>query len=1491
MPRRLVAWLAGAALLAPLAVAGGPLPAAASSPAAATGSPADARTAAPVDPPVARALASKGASDLWVVLDERADLRAAAAVDDWTERGEAVVEALQATARSSQGPVLAALSDGGVRHTAFWASNRVLVHDADEALTARLSGLDGVARIAATQVLELPEPVGPAEPAGPPDPTGAPGTLAVEWGVAAVNADDVWTGFGVRGEGLVVGSIDSGVQFDHPALAASYRGASGPGAVEHDHHWFDPSGTCGPPTAAPCDNNGHGTHTMGTMVGEAGDDQIGVAPGARWVAAKGCETNGCSDASLLASGQWMLAPTDRAGEDPRPDLRPHVVNNSWGAGNGAEVDPWYDDVIRAWTASGIFGVFSNGNEGPGCDTTGSPADSVHAFGVGGFRSDGGVYTSSSRGPGQPGLIRPNLSAPAVDVRSSLPGNGYGTASGTSMAAPHVSGTVALMWSAAPALTGDVQATRELLAATAVDTDDTTCGGTPGNNNVWGEGKLDALAAVEASPRGPTGTLSGTVTDADGDPVAGARVSTDGEVQRSTTTDEDGTWSLRLPVGERTVTFTAFGYAPASRTVTVTEDATTTVDVVLDAAPVHEVRGTVRDERGEPVAGAQVALVGTPVAPVTSGGDGAWSLGDVPEGRYRLTASGTQCTADVVRELVVDGPQDVQVVLPDRTDAFGHRCTTEPAQWVDTDTVLPLTGDDATTPLATPFPVTLYGETHHMLWVSTNGHLNVLGPVAAFSNGTLPSATEPNGAVYAFWDDLVVDDQASVRTGTSGQAPDRVLVVEWRDATFFGDGETRVDAQVRLHESGEVVLAWRGIDPGSARERGSSATVGIEDRTGTDALQYSADEPVLEDGVAVRFTPPPSGVVQGTVTDAVDGGPVAGTTVTLTGAGGAERETVTGADGAYRVTVPVGSWTLRAEAPRYEPAERQVQVADGDVVTVDLALRTAAVEVDPGRLSWLLAAGERAEATVTVRNPGLLPLRVEVSESGGAAVPAHEPAGALAARAGELDLEARTARVGGASSAPAAPSASASAAPSAGQDPRTHAPGDVIASWPATGLSTPWGLGRADGVWVSDADTGGDVEFTVDGTPTGRTLDPPWASTWNADLAHDTRRDRVCQVAVGGDNGIHCWDPATGQEDDVLTGPWSAVSQRGVAYRADDDTFYVGGWNEDVVYHVAGPSHAEPGAVLSSCSAPLALAGLAWNPTAQVLWAATSSEGNLLHRLDPDDCTSLGTLGFPEATPYSGAGLDLDPNGDLWLVSQSSGTVYRVDSGLPVDLDVPWLAVEPREATVPPGGTVELEVAVDTTGLAAGVYRAELVLRTDAGRRPQVRVPVELVVSGSWTSVNAGGGEEVAADGRTWVADREHTEGGFGWLGRSTTATERTAQIGGTDDDALFRDQRQGMDAYRFDDLPAGTYEVRLGFAELLTRPRTDWRRFDVRVDGQWALVGYDVAAQVGGRHADVHVFRAEVEEDGGSLVVEFLDRRGYRPAIVSTVEVVHRPDL
>jgi subtilisin family serine protease len=449
-----------------------------------------------IEADLAAELAGGGESTFFVYLSERADLsqapvHTAQGTVDRAANTAWVFEELTSVAEASQADLQAALDRQGVEYESFWISNAVKV-TGDEALAHRLARHPDVSHLEADRTYHIIEPVERVAA------DGDNSIASVEWGVANINADDVWAEFGATGQGIVVASIDTGVRYTHSALVDQYRGNLGGGNFDHNYNWHDPQGS-----SAPNDPNDHGTHVTGTMVGDdGGSNQIGVAPGAQWVAAQGCGTFGCSSSDLLSSGQWMVAPTDLNGNNPDPSMAPHIVNNSWGGGSG---DTWYQDTINSWVNAGIFPMFAIGNSGSSCNTANSPGDNIPAYGVGAYDSGNTIANFSSRGySGVDGTtIKPNASAPGVSVRSATAGgdSAYGSFSGTSMASPHAAGLVALVWSAAPDFVGDIDATRALLDGTARSTSDLQCGGTADNNNVYGQGRVDAHAAVNEASDG------------------------------------------------------------------------------------------------------------------------------------------------------------------------------------------------------------------------------------------------------------------------------------------------------------------------------------------------------------------------------------------------------------------------------------------------------------------------------------------------------------------------------------------------------------------------------------------------------------------------------------------------------------------------------------------------------------------------------------------------------------------------------------------------------------------------------------------------------------------------------------------------------------------------------------------------------------------------------------------------------------------------------
>ena len=318
----------------------------------------------------------------------------------------------------------------------------------------------------------------------------------VQWNVSMIGAERVWEEFGVRGEGIVIGQSDSGADVNHPELKETYRGNTG----ADDYNWFDPWN--GRPS--PYDEGGHGTHTLGTIVGQNG---IGIAPGATWFACANLNRNLANPALYLDCMQFMLAPFPQGGDplsDGDPTLAADVLNNSWGCPELEGCDP--NALLAAANHlrdAGIFVVVSTGNDGPACSTVDAPLslyDSV--FSVGAVDQSGTIAFFSSRGPvtaDGSGRMKPDIAAPGVDVYSSLPGGAYGFNSGTSMAGPHVAGAVALLWSADPRLIGDIDRTEQLLIQAADPyTGSTEIGCFTGDipNAAYGYGVLDVYEAVQ-----------------------------------------------------------------------------------------------------------------------------------------------------------------------------------------------------------------------------------------------------------------------------------------------------------------------------------------------------------------------------------------------------------------------------------------------------------------------------------------------------------------------------------------------------------------------------------------------------------------------------------------------------------------------------------------------------------------------------------------------------------------------------------------------------------------------------------------------------------------------------------------------------------------------------------------------------------------------------------------------------------------------------------
>lgn len=471
--------------------------------------------AAPIEPAVQAQMRDGAVLEALVVLPDQAPpaLAPLAATADYRLRRRMLVDALRTRAERQQAGVRAWLDARGADYRPYWIANLIWVRIGAADL-AVLAARGDVARIAANPRLDARLPHAAAART-------SAALDTVGWGVDKINAPQVWAA-GFDGQGIVIGGEDTGYQWDHPALQPHYRGWDG-STAEHAYNWHDAihdavNNPCGNDAPAPCDDYGHGTHTAGTFAGGDAADPIGVAPGARWIGCRNMDAGNGTPARYIECMQWMLAPTDAAGQHGNPDLAPDVVSNSWtcpiseGCTTGGEIAAAVDNLV----AGGIFFAAAAANDGPNCGTiTEPPATYDASFVVGMTDSADQVAVLSSRGPlAGSDTIRPDVAAPGVSVCSSVPTNQYACWTGTSMATPHVAGAAALLMSVNPTLKGQPARIAQILRDTAVRQGISDpnhpppdgCGGRTINdwpNYQAGHGRIDAYAAAVAAGLGDT----------------------------------------------------------------------------------------------------------------------------------------------------------------------------------------------------------------------------------------------------------------------------------------------------------------------------------------------------------------------------------------------------------------------------------------------------------------------------------------------------------------------------------------------------------------------------------------------------------------------------------------------------------------------------------------------------------------------------------------------------------------------------------------------------------------------------------------------------------------------------------------------------------------------------------------------------------------------------------------------------------------------------
>ncbi|SDH34786.1 Serine protease, subtilisin family [Sinosporangium album] len=904
---------------------------------------------------------SQGSATFLVRLKGGADLSAAARAKSKDDKAAQVFKAKTSQADAAQAGLRRLLTEKKAEFTPLWVVNAVKV-TGDAGLAAEVAKLPEVESVepdTAVKTLNVSPAAAVVENKEAKDreakdreakdkevKAAKPTAGGVGWNLEAIGAPKVWNEYGIRGDGIVVASLDSGVNSDHPGLQSQYRGRKTDGTVDHNYNWYDPDGKC--PGDEPCYAGYRGLPSLGVIVGSnpATDDKIGVAPGATWIAARGCEALECRTSTLIQAGQWLLAPTDLNGRNPRPDLAPDIVNNEW---TDYATSDWFGPVVDAWTAAGIFSVFAGGDKGTaGCNTVRSPASGDNAYSVGKMIDNGLMHNYSSRGTGPNGEIKPNIGAPG-DGASLWIGNEFQRVG--SVAAAHVAGTVALMWSAAPALRGDVAATRALLDRTAVDVDDTSCGGTPAKNNVWGEGRLDAYTAVRDAPVGPAGGVKGTVS-AGGSPAASVQVSVAGPVTAQAVTGPDGAFNLpRLPAGTYEFTARKYGYGANSASLVIAADQTVSREVSLSALPTHVVSGTVTAD-GKPETGASVAVEGAPAAAVTDAA-GRYRL-TVPSGDHDLTVAPrhARCADSALARITVNGDLAKDVALPRRSDTFGYTCTVTTGAFATGTDKHPQSGGDFTIEL--PFAFPFYGGAYRTAWVHKDGYVSFQGHSNPEGTVPIPSPGWIDATIYPFWHSYLYSGM-QYYTATTGTAPNRTFTIEWRDLTW---DTLTLSVSLVLSENGTMRFHYKGAD---AR----FATIGIENADGTDAFQFVRERAgSLVDNQVVTFAPSRHGLLTGTVVDANDRRPLAGATVTA-----GESTMVTGADGVFVGHVPPGDHQVVVSKEHYGTVTQTATVRVGEWARADASLVTGSVSASVSEVELVTPVGSTTKGTFKLTNLG------------------------------------------------------------------------------------------------------------------------------------------------------------------------------------------------------------------------------------------------------------------------------------------------------------------------------------------------------------------------------------------------------------------------------------------------------------------------------------------------------------------------------------------
>ncbi|MGI6540477.1 MAG: PKD domain-containing protein [Bacillota bacterium] len=725
------------------------------------------------------------------------------------------------------------------------------------------------------------------------------------------------------------------------------------------------------------------------------------------------------------------------------------------------------------------------------------------------------------------------------------------------------------------------------------------------------------------------------------------------------------------------------------------------------------------------------------------------------------------------------------------DGFGYmwRDSDEPGgpifEWVEISgigTKLPVSGDDSGV-VNLPFDFPFYGDIKTEIRICSDGYLTFGTKGTAYTNVAIPNPAEPNDMMAVYWDDLN-PPQAPADGGVFHyyDAVNNRFIVQWNKVPrYYNNGQYTF--QAILYPNGTIVYQYLNMQFASATYE-KDGTIGIENATGTDGLQVLYNTPgYMHNNLAIRIKPISWMSVEPTEGELAPGESI-GLDVTfdlaLVGSGTLDGAVVLDTNDIRnpRTIVPVHIHVIPNSPPTitacaanpqqgppgtsfqfvgaaYDPdgslIDKYWSFGDGSPVVHEFVANHiyAAAGVYTAMFTAVDNDGYTATATVTVTvaqsaSASWTPKQFSFTVGGGQTATgiltlSNAGPGALLFGSGEFPSMIQTPeRLIAPEDIKDAEAKTAFGLYLPNQNPERskwlpEAVGSVIKSWQCPSpIGDPWGVGvllDSDEVVIADGavDPTDDYVVTSDGAYTGRWWSADFGGSWSGDMAFDGTY--IWQVNVGGDNAIYKVDPASGQTvGSIRNTAWASVSQRGLAYNANDDTFYIGGWNEDVIYKLKGESWDSPGAVIEQWSMPVSIAGLAYHPVADVLIVTCNSSPDMIYFVNATTHATIAQFQHPAGGAYMGVGCELARDGNLWVASWGENKMYLVETGLGPIGSGDWLSWQPAEGSVPAGGSVQITITANSEKLSPGPHEGNVVLTTNDVENPLIVVPVTLQVA-------------------------------------------------------------------------------------------------------------------------------------------------------------------